>query len=489
MRLKRGAQRHIGGSNRTIIKQAQQMLIHPRTNLADQPVGTLVTLDRVYELLYSSNLLPSEVTREIDDVPRVLPGNEMALKVVKAIALLEAVAGVPRTPRNLAVVLHPSVEADSLLEGVKAALVSLEKAQVVRDSEEGYKLQTAQEKSWDTQRNELQPKPAERNRIKREIIGEVFADAPLKNYRYKGVRVFKIALNVDGEAVDADGQVTMNVLTAEDAADLEEQIKSARLASNDRKNDLFLAINLTNEIREGIVELFRSREMITVHQQLANTNKLSTEQSSSLAEENRRADRAARDLRQRLIAPLHNGTGFFRGVQRDVAAFGGITLPQAVHGFVEYAMPELYPKFDMGARTINGDEPQKFLTAANLKGLPPIFYDGEGGLELVTTQGGKTVPNAAAEICREVIEYLKSQHNFGNKVTGKSIERTFKASAMAGNAKSPASCSRCSCAAAPSKSHTRAGATATTTTRRAVSLSAGRRHSVPLRSRRVNRST
>ena len=36
LRLRRGAQRHIGGSNRTIIKQAQQMLVHPQTNLATQ---------------------------------------------------------------------------------------------------------------------------------------------------------------------------------------------------------------------------------------------------------------------------------------------------------------------------------------------------------------------------------------------------------------------------------------------------------------------
>lgn len=44
LRLKRGAQKHIGGSNRTIIKQAQQMLIHPQTNLAEQEIGKLVTL-------------------------------------------------------------------------------------------------------------------------------------------------------------------------------------------------------------------------------------------------------------------------------------------------------------------------------------------------------------------------------------------------------------------------------------------------------------
>jgi len=41
LRLKRGAHRHIGGSNRTIIKQAQEMMINPRTMVDEAPTGTL----------------------------------------------------------------------------------------------------------------------------------------------------------------------------------------------------------------------------------------------------------------------------------------------------------------------------------------------------------------------------------------------------------------------------------------------------------------
>ncbi|MBW2084042.1 MAG: hypothetical protein JRI39_13470 [Deltaproteobacteria bacterium] len=119
LRLKRGAHRHIGGSNRTIIKQAQEMMINPRTRLAEAPIGTLVTLDKVYELLYLGNLLPTETTAEIDKIPKSLPGNEMALKVAKAIALLESVKDLPRTPHNISVVLHPSVEADSIQKEVE----------------------------------------------------------------------------------------------------------------------------------------------------------------------------------------------------------------------------------------------------------------------------------------------------------------------------------------------------------------------------------
>src|SRR5438874_2109351 len=51
IRLQPGAPRHYGGSNRTIIKQAYEMLVSERTAFARRPVGSLVTLDKVFELV------------------------------------------------------------------------------------------------------------------------------------------------------------------------------------------------------------------------------------------------------------------------------------------------------------------------------------------------------------------------------------------------------------------------------------------------------
>ncbi len=59
-------------------------------------------------------------------------------------------------------------------------------------------------------------------------------------------------------------------------------------------------------------------------------------------------------------------------------------------------------------------------------GLPPIFYDPPEGLHLVIRQADKAVPNLNAEICREVLDYLKREHAYGNKVTGKALEAHFQ---------------------------------------------------------------
>ncbi|MBI4519050.1 MAG: BREX system P-loop protein BrxC [Deltaproteobacteria bacterium] len=424
LRFKRGAQRHIGGSNRTIIKQAQQMLIHPRTNLSDAPIGTLVTLDRVYELLYAGNLLPSEVTREVDDVPKKLPGNAVAHSVAKVIALLEAVKDLPRTPHNIAVALHPSVEADSVLQDVIAALKALEAAQFVRESEEGYKLLTVQEKTWDTTRCGLSPKPAERNRIKRELFGEIFGDPKLRTYRFHN-RPFKMALFVDAESVEADGQIALNVVTAEDQNEWQDRCRTTRATSNERQNDIFWVAGLTDETHRQVEDLYRSREMVSMHERLATQGKLSPEESSCLAEEKIRRDRIQRDLRSKLTDVLQAGSGFFRGVEKDGSALGK-TLPDVMQGMLAHAVPALFPKIEMGVRPLKGDEAEKFLTAANLNGLPAIFYDQDNGLNLVAKQAGKFVPNATAEICKEVLDYIKREHSYGNKVTGKSLETHFE---------------------------------------------------------------
>ena len=428
LRLKRGAQRHIGGSNRTIIKQAQQMLIHPRTNLAEKEIGALVTLDLVYELLYAGSLLPSEVTREVDDVPKHLPGNEMAFKVAKAIALLEAVKDLPRTPHNIAATLQPSIESDSILEDVQNAIAELEKAQIIRESEEGYKLLTVQEKNWDTTRAGLEPKPKNRNLIKQEIIDEIFSAPKTRTYRFQNLTTFRIGLWVDNEKLQ-DGAIPFSLHVGEDSDELKEKKNQIRALSREdiHRNEIFWTFPLTEEIHHLVEELFRSREMISTYSRLRSQNQITTEESACLEEEKQRENRSILpNLKAKMTKAIESGSGFFRGVEKDGSALGS-SISEIVTGMFDFAVPDLYPKLEMGARNIKGDESEKFLTAANLTGLPSVFYDGDDGLNLVVKQGNKFVPNINAEIAKEILDYIKREYSYGNKVTGRTLEAYFQA--------------------------------------------------------------
>ncbi|AAR35484.1 BREX system P-loop protein BrxC [Geobacter sulfurreducens] len=423
LRLKRGAHRHVGGSNRTIIKQAQQMMINDRTRLAEQPIGTLVTLDKVYELLEVGNLLPTEVSREVANVAQRLPGNPLAHKVVKAIALLESVKDLPRTPHNIAVVLHPSIEANPLTKDVVAALKELEEAQFIRQSEEGYKLLTVQEKNWETQRNGRDPREADRNRIHRELIREIFSEPKLRTYRYKDLRGFRTSLLVNGEWVESEGEIPLNILlTARE--EHQDTLVDAREASVSKTTELFWVATLTDEINSLVTELFRSREMIGEYDRLAAQQRLTVEETGCLADEKSRRDRTQRNLRSKLLACIEGGNAFFSGVSYDAPVLGS-SLSESLGTLLERAVPVLYPKLEVGVLRLNGDEPVKFLTSANLNGLPQIFYHDKAERSLVIKQADRFVPNLGCELCRELLDYLKREHAYGNRITGKMLESHF----------------------------------------------------------------
>ncbi|NNE16930.1 MAG: BREX system P-loop protein BrxC, partial [Myxococcales bacterium] len=142
LRTQGGASKHVGGAARTIIKLAQQLLIHPAVDLANAPVGTLARADQVYDLV-SGNIV-SEIRGKIDDIGKKVD-HPLAQPVAKAICLLQYVLSIHRTPENIAAALHPAVDADSRLSEVKAALEALERALMVRRGEGGYRIPTPAE--------------------------------------------------------------------------------------------------------------------------------------------------------------------------------------------------------------------------------------------------------------------------------------------------------------------------------------------------------
>ena len=113
--------------------------------MADAPIGTLVTLDKVYELLYLGNLLPTETTREVDEMPSVSREFRWRKRSPKPSRCWSR-SKICRAPRTTwRSVLHPTVDAQPLIKEVEAALKELETSQFVRLTEEGYKLLTVQE--------------------------------------------------------------------------------------------------------------------------------------------------------------------------------------------------------------------------------------------------------------------------------------------------------------------------------------------------------
>ena len=116
----------------------------------------------------------------------------------------------------------------------------------------------------------------------------------------------------------------------------------------------------------------------------------------------------------------------FRGVSWDASSLGK-ALSEIYKKLYGNVVPDLYPMLEMGSRPLKGDEAEQVLKAADLKALPQVFYAGEKGLGLVTKEGPKYLPNPAADVAKEVLDYLITQNDYGNREerTGKQLEKHF----------------------------------------------------------------
>src|SRR5271157_3280078 len=413
IRLQPGAPRHYGGSNRTIIKQAYE------------------TLDKVYELVEGN--LSNEKRTDIHEIAQRFKGDAedqgWSLRVAKVICLLEFLRDLPRTESNIAAFLVDEVGKPAPLAPVQAAVSKLQNAQFVRNTEDGWKLQTAQEKNWETERRSyLEPKPRERNEITRQVLEKIFDEAEFKTYRYQNLRTFRIVITAEGTHLADEGVLPLTLCIAEDADDLTRKLGEVREESRQpsHSGDVHWVFGFTTEIDELVAQLHASRRMVEKYDQLRAQNKISSEEGSCLQDEKTAVHTSQGRLRDKLTEAMEKGTGLFRGGSRDASSLGK-SLGEILKKMFGQVVPDLYPKLEMGSRPLKGDEAEVVLKAADLKGLPNIFYEGERGLGFVKKDGLKSVINPTAPIVKEVLDYLKSEQSYGNKESrmGKALEKRF----------------------------------------------------------------
>ncbi len=429
IRLQPGAPKHYGGSNRTVIKQAYEMLVSDRTSLATKPVGRLVTVDNIFELVEGN--LSTEKQKDISDITQRFKDDPqdqgMAARVAKALAVLEFVRDLPRTESNIAACLVSEVGQYSPLAEVQRAIKLLDDSQFIRNTEEGWKLQTAQEKGWDNERRGyLEPKPKDRNEIIRGTITDIFEEPELKTYRFRNLRNFRVGISINGIQTGDQGQIPLAIIATEDAEDYRAKLSETRDESRRNENTIYWVFFLNAEIDDLVAGLYASKQMVSKYDQLRAQNNITNEEASLLQAEKNEVLRIQGRLRDKMLDALQGGTGMFRGVSKDGSVLGK-TTSEMFRNLFDFAVPDLYPKLEMGARPIKGTEADEILKAANLSGLSNVFYGGESGLNLVVKEGSKFVPNLSADIVKEVLDYLTNEHQYGNRDTrtGKSLETHF----------------------------------------------------------------
>lgn len=406
LRTQGGASRHVGGANRTIIKLAQQILINPAVNLADQPLGTLARLDQVYDLVEGN--IGSEVRAKIASISRSVD-HPLAASVAKAICLLQYVRSVHRTAENIAATLHPSVSADSQLASVKEALRALEAAHLVRHGDDGFRIPTPAEDDWERTRLGLSPKPGDVHRLHAEVISGFWQPQP--SYTFLETKAFKAGLAINGRVVN-DGDLLFHVHLADDSKALVALSEELRQRSREERRSVFWAVGLSDAIDRETVELFRSREMVERKEREVRTQ----DQGALIAEEKQRLKRHQQELGRLLRVACLSGSVSFRGNER-IPGPSTIDVGKAAAEVLGGVLPELFERFKEAA--VKTAELKRgldsLLTAETLNGLPSAFNSAQ----LLRTEKGKTVFRLEDGPLAEILRRIEERAAYGETASGR----------------------------------------------------------------------
>jgi hypothetical protein len=123
--------------------RALELLVSSRTGLAQQPVGELVSIDQIYEML-KAYIAPHK-QRDVLEIGRRFEWDDdypgMAARVARAICLMEFVrTDLPRTTRNIAALLVQRVTEPRPTLAVAAILHHLKRTGLARETAEGWRL-------------------------------------------------------------------------------------------------------------------------------------------------------------------------------------------------------------------------------------------------------------------------------------------------------------------------------------------------------------
>ena len=413
LRTQGGASKHVGGANRTIIKLAQQLLINPAVNLADEPIGALARIDQVYDLVEGN--IGSEIRAKIAAIAKEL-NHPLAQPVAKAICLLQYVKSVHRSAENIAAALHPSVDGDSQLAAVKEALRELEAAHKVRQGDDGYRIPTPAEDDWERLRNGISPKPGDSHRLYAETLAAFWQPQP--SHTLFDIKTFKAGLAINGREVTS-GDMMFQVHLADDGKEFDALARELRSPQPAGAQARLLGRRAQRRDRP------RDRRALPVEGDARAQG--ARDEGRGHARSDRRGEASASAATGRAPPPAARGVPLGQRLlprQRpQPRATGPSTSARRAAEILGQVLPEVFDRFKEAAAKVTDVKKgtDALFTAENLQGLPPVF----GSLGLLRDEKGKTVFRVESGPLTEVLDRIEERANYGDTASGRYLADEF----------------------------------------------------------------
>lgn len=354
----RGGGEGLTGRERAILGVAQSVICEGTHNLADQDLGPLATLDRIFDAIVGDTRAVAATDQaEIESLPAdLLSGGVSVRSVAKALYLLQRIAAwLPVTAENVAAGLYPALGArgDAVLEGVREALATLVEARYVGEQEGTYRFLTEIERTFEEEiARARRATAARRNEIARDVIKDALEG--FRRLRYRGgVRVFDVHVEADGTVMSDRGELRLIVSSplAEEPMSVEDV---ERIDSPSATNTVWLIAEPSADI-VNLIDRAAAMERV-----LRERGAEGRESAEFVQERRREMERILLEtVPSRVREALARATLVQVGSRRRLDPG---TWESAVREALEQRANDIYPEFDVAAVAVRDEDVGRILT-------------------------------------------------------------------------------------------------------------------------------
>ena len=367
----------------------------------------------------------AHVITGVERAASALPGDDLVLRVSKAVGALQPIDNFPRTAENIAALLYPRVGDAPHLDEVRAALRRLLDARevgLVDDPQTGgYTFLSEGVKPIRDKRNSYMPTTGELNLLRSRIVASLFDPLPsatLENAKVVRAGVQWGRIPIVGE----DEEVHFRIEIADGAS--WEQRRTALLTETTGNTEWKAAIawlmQPDAEIEDKLVEVVRSRKVV---------NETSEAQADRAVAQFVRSERAVAEANEDRVRMLYrqallHGTFIFRG-KPTPASVAGVTVDAAARKVLQDAAEKIYPNFHLVNIRPGTDLAAKFLGVERLERMPKEADP----LGFVATTAGRARVNPQQPALAEALRVFREKlHDAGTtRLQGNAIQDLFAA--------------------------------------------------------------
>lgn len=407
--------RNRGQGDSHAIRGLLQMLgdIFRNQDLGRREVGTLITLDRVYDVLHTALDADVQTTlsRAFDFCSKNqearLGDTELAERVLKTVALVELLPE-ERGKRDvdlLARCLYERLGQGNQTDAIQKALDVLRGAGFVEYSEKaGYKIQSAAGQEWQKERDGYAVGVEQVGAKVQEALGYLVADVekadlnglpvPWHAWFSTSVGVSDVSLKTERSPtrVEADFRYV-------DSSDAKRDEWVVRSDSEVFRNRIVWVVGDTDGPREAAREYVRSERMLDKYK--GSQESLPADKRRFLAEEFNRCDDARKALKTAVERAFLEGAIYFRGKEYAVRDYGS-TLAATLGSLGDRLVKQLYPS--PVPYRVSETELKFLIDSPDLAAPPPVL--GEQKLGVLVQDSGryeaKCTGAVPVEVCRAV---------------------------------------------------------------------------------------